>query len=59
MHDVLKRLGCVCIVTALVFPFGQQLFPVMASLIGQFQFAAVEAVVAAAVGHSLYATLFG
>lgn len=59
MHDVLKRLGCVCVVAVLIFPFGQHLFPVMASLIGHLQFAALEAVVAAAVGHSLYATLFG
>jgi hypothetical protein len=59
MHDVLNRLGCVGLVTAVVFPFGQQVFPVMANLIGQSQFGAIEAVLAAALGQSLHAALYG
>jgi hypothetical protein len=59
MHEFLNRLGCVGLVTAVVFPFGQQIFPMMASLIGQLQFGAIEAVVAAALGQSLHAALYG
>jgi hypothetical protein len=59
MHEILNRVGCVGLVAAVVFPFGQQIFPVMANLIGHLQFGAIEAVVAAALGQSLHAALYG
>ena len=59
MHEFLNRLGCVGLVTALVFPFGQLVFPIMAAAMGEFQFGAVQAVTVAALGQSLHAALYG
>jgi hypothetical protein len=59
MHDFLNRLGCAGLVTALVFPFGQLVFPVIAAQMGEFQFGAIETVVVAALGTGLHAALYG
>jgi hypothetical protein len=59
MHEILNRIGCVGLVTALVFPFGQLVFPVMAATMGEFQFGAVQAVAVALLGNGLHAALYG
>jgi hypothetical protein len=59
MHDFLNRLGCAGLVTALVFPFGQQLFPLIGSATGEAQFAVAEAIIVAALGMGLHAMLYG
>jgi hypothetical protein len=58
MHGFLNRLACVGLVLILIFPLGQVLFPYMAEALGHLQFGALEAVVTAALGNGLYATLF-
>ena len=59
MHGFLNRLACVGLVLILVFPLGQLVFPYMAHALGSLQFGALEAVLTAALGSGLYATLFG
>jgi hypothetical protein len=60
MHEFLNRIGCVGFVVVLVFPFGQQAFPLMTHLVGgDLQFVAIEAGVSAALGSRLYSLLFG
>jgi hypothetical protein len=59
MNGFLNRLGCVGLVLILVFPAGQLVFPYVAGAMGSLQFGAVEAVLTAALGNGLYATLFG
>jgi len=53
------QLACVGIVVCVMFPLGQLVFPAVADLIGEFPFTAMEAVVSAALGFSLFEVLFG
>jgi len=56
---VATRLACVGVVLCVVFPLGQMVLPGAADAIGAFPFTALEAVVTATLGFSLFEVLFG
>ena len=53
------RLACVALVVSVVFPAGRLVFPLVADELGSLPFSAVEAILSATLGYSLYATFFG
>jgi hypothetical protein len=58
-HPLVMLLMCVALVTALMFPVGQAVFPFVEPVIGAFPFDAIEAVLSATLGFGIYSVLTG
>ena len=58
-YPVVTKLICVAVVVSIVFPAGQELFPIIGEWIGETPFSALEALLSASLGYGLHAALFG
>jgi hypothetical protein len=58
-HPLIIKVLCVAAVVAVVFPLGRMVFPHVAHMLDSFQFDAIEAVVSATLGFSIYTAIFG
>jgi hypothetical protein len=56
---IVDKLLCVGLVATLMFPLGQVIQPYIADVMDNLQFGTLEALVSAALGYGIYATLFG
>ena len=59
MHEFLNRLGCVGLVAAVIFPFGQVALSFLAAGMGEIQAGAIEITAVVGLGKVLHAMLFG
>jgi hypothetical protein len=57
-RPIIAKLLCIGLVAAVMLPAGRLLFPYVSAELSQMQFQALEAVVSATVGFSLYG-IFG
>lgn len=58
-NSVLVKVACVGLVATVMFPVGRMLFPYIGPEMGTVAFGAVEAVLSATLGFSIYSALFG
>ncbi len=59
MGNTIVKVACVALVATVMFPVGKMLFPYIAPEIGTMTFGAIEAMVSATLGFSIYSALFG
>jgi hypothetical protein len=58
-NSTVVKVACVGLVVTVMFPVGRMLFPYVGPEIGSMSFGAIEAMVSATLGFSIYAALFG
>lgn len=58
-HPMVRKIGCVAMVAAVMFPLGRALFPFLSEAIGEVPFGVFEAVFTTTLGFALEAVLFG
>jgi hypothetical protein len=59
IHPLVDRLLCIALVTCLVMPAGEMLFPYVSDALNGLEFNAIEAVVSATLGFEIYTAFFG
>ena len=53
-YPLITKLVCVAVVTIIMLPLGQQVFPLFAGAVGGLSFNTMEALLSAGLGYGLY-----